>query len=36
MTDPQAASQVRSEIADVFLYLTRLARDCYDAGKRVP
>ena len=25
MTDPQAASQVRSEIADVFLYLTRLA-----------
>ena len=24
-TDPQAARQVRSEIADVFLYLTRLA-----------
>jgi NTP pyrophosphatase (non-canonical NTP hydrolase) len=25
MADPQAARQVRSEIADVFLYLTRLA-----------
>jgi len=25
MADPEAASQVRSEIADVFLYLTRLA-----------
>jgi len=25
MTDPQAARQVQSEIADVFLYLTRLA-----------
>ncbi len=25
MTDPQAARQVRSELADVFLYLTRLA-----------
>jgi NTP pyrophosphatase (non-canonical NTP hydrolase) len=25
MADPQAAGQVRSEIADVFLYLTRLA-----------
>jgi NTP pyrophosphatase (non-canonical NTP hydrolase) len=25
MADPQAARQIRSEIADVFLYLTRLA-----------
>jgi len=25
MADPQAARQVRSEIADIFLYLTRLA-----------